>query len=157
MKKTNNSNPLKTFNDNKAMAYKKAGGEIAAFKKSLKRMDNGGTEFMDNPPDSFGPPSFNLANPYINPKPLGVNLGIGNFSGGFKGDIGNNKISNTMFNAGYNNTKTGLGINASYRPENKNFSGGINYTTTISKNKTPLKLGVTYNKKGGATNATKKK
>ena len=35
MKKTNNSNPLKTFNDNKAMAYKEAGGEMAAYKKSL--------------------------------------------------------------------------------------------------------------------------
>ena len=156
MKKTNTSNTLKLFNDNKDKAYKKANGEMAAFKKSLPRAQDG-TEFMDNPPDSFGPPSFNLANPYINPKPLGVNLGIGNFSGGFKGDIGNNKISNSIFNAGYNNTKTGLGINASYRPENKNFSGGINYTTTIGKNKTPLKLGVTYNKKGGATNATKKK
>ena len=42
MKKTNKPNPLKVFNDNKAMAYKKAGGEMAAFKKSLKRMDNGG-------------------------------------------------------------------------------------------------------------------
>ena len=41
MKKTNNSNPLKTFNDNKAMAYKKAGGEMAAYKKSLIKGSNG--------------------------------------------------------------------------------------------------------------------
>jgi hypothetical protein len=41
MKKTNNSNPLKTFNDNKAMAYKKAGGEMAAFKKSLPKAQDG--------------------------------------------------------------------------------------------------------------------
>ena len=41
MKKTNNSNPLKTFNDNKAMAYKKAGGEMAAFKKFLTKAENG--------------------------------------------------------------------------------------------------------------------
>jgi hypothetical protein len=41
MKKTNNSNPLKTFNDNKAMAYKKAGGEMAAFKKSLIKANDG--------------------------------------------------------------------------------------------------------------------
>jgi hypothetical protein len=46
MKKTNTSNPLKFFNDNKAMAYKKAGGEMDAFKKSLKRMDNGGGSGM---------------------------------------------------------------------------------------------------------------
>ena len=41
MKKTNNSNPLKTFNDNKAMAYKKAGGEMAAYKKSLIKAQDG--------------------------------------------------------------------------------------------------------------------
>lgn len=41
MKKTNKPNPLKTFNDNKAMAYKKAGGEMAAFKKSLRKAEMG--------------------------------------------------------------------------------------------------------------------
>jgi len=41
MKKTNKSNPLKTFNDNKAMAYKKAGGEMSAFKKSLPKAQMG--------------------------------------------------------------------------------------------------------------------
>tara|TARA_R110000868_G_scaffold69461_3_gene204491 strand:+ start:331 stop:702 length:372 start_codon:yes stop_codon:yes gene_type:complete len=43
MKKTNTSNPLKYFNDKKDEAYKKAGGEMAAFKKSLKTMSNGGS------------------------------------------------------------------------------------------------------------------
>jgi hypothetical protein len=50
MKKTNNSNPLKTFNDNKAMAYKEAGGEMAAYKKSLIKAENGisvGPSFLD--------------------------------------------------------------------------------------------------------------
>lgn len=37
MKKTNKPNPLKFFNDNKEMAYKKAGGEMATYKKSLKK------------------------------------------------------------------------------------------------------------------------
>jgi hypothetical protein len=37
MKKNNKVNPLKYFNDNKAMAYKKAGGAMKDFKKSLKR------------------------------------------------------------------------------------------------------------------------
>jgi len=41
MKKTNKSNPLKTFNDNKAMAYKKAGGAMKVFKKSLKKAQDG--------------------------------------------------------------------------------------------------------------------
>ena len=41
MKKTTKPNPLKTFNDNKAMAYKKAGGAMKAFKKSLTKAQNG--------------------------------------------------------------------------------------------------------------------
>lgn len=42
MKKTNKPHPLKVFNDNKAMAYKKAGGEMAKFKKSLTKKGDGG-------------------------------------------------------------------------------------------------------------------
>lgn len=41
MKKTSKPNPLKTFNDNKAMAYKKAGGAMKAFKKSLTKAQDG--------------------------------------------------------------------------------------------------------------------
>jgi hypothetical protein len=41
MKKTNKPNPLKVFNDNKAMAYKKAGGAMKAFKKSLPKAQDG--------------------------------------------------------------------------------------------------------------------
>jgi hypothetical protein len=41
MKKTSKPNPLKTFNNNNAMAYKKAGGEMKAFKKSLTKAQNG--------------------------------------------------------------------------------------------------------------------
>jgi hypothetical protein len=41
MKKTNKSNPLKTFNDNKAMAYKKASGTMKTFKKSLVKAQDG--------------------------------------------------------------------------------------------------------------------
>jgi len=35
------SSALKTFNDNKAMAYKKAGGAMAIYKKSLKKAQDG--------------------------------------------------------------------------------------------------------------------
>ena len=48
-------NPLKVFNDNKEKAYKKAGGEMAMFKKSLKRADNGiqmGPMTRESNPDS---------------------------------------------------------------------------------------------------------
>jgi hypothetical protein len=42
MKKTNKpSNPLKVFNDNRAMAYKKAGGAMKDFKKSLPKAQTG--------------------------------------------------------------------------------------------------------------------
>jgi hypothetical protein len=52
MKKTNKSNPLKFFNDNKTMAYKKAGGAMDAFKKSLRKADNGG---IKGDPPMIGP------------------------------------------------------------------------------------------------------
>lgn len=41
MKKKTTSNPLKTFNDNKAKAYMKAGGAMKAFKKSLPKAQDG--------------------------------------------------------------------------------------------------------------------
>jgi len=43
MKKVVKSNPLKTFNDNKALAVKKMGGAQAAFKKSLTKAQAGRT------------------------------------------------------------------------------------------------------------------
>ena len=41
MKKTNKPNPLKVFNDGKAAAYKKAGGAMKEFKKSLPKAQTG--------------------------------------------------------------------------------------------------------------------
>ena len=42
------SSALKTFNDNKAIAYKKAGGAMAAYKKTLKKAQTGlGTPFQE--------------------------------------------------------------------------------------------------------------
>jgi hypothetical protein len=43
MKKTIKSNPLKAFNDNKSLAVKKMGGAQASFKKSLSKVQTGGT------------------------------------------------------------------------------------------------------------------
>jgi len=42
MKKNNKVNPLKYFNDNKAMAYKKAGGAMEDFKKLVKKYQDAG-------------------------------------------------------------------------------------------------------------------
>jgi hypothetical protein len=57
MKKNNKVNPLTYFNNNKAMAYKKAGGAMKDFQKSLKRYqgDEGGSE--TGPPTPQGPPA----------------------------------------------------------------------------------------------------
>jgi hypothetical protein len=52
MKKTTKPNPLKFFNDNKAMAYKKAGGAMDAFKKSLRKAPDGG---FTGPQPMIGP------------------------------------------------------------------------------------------------------
>jgi hypothetical protein len=41
MKKTNKVNPLTHFNNTKAAAIKKAGGEMSAYKKSLKKAQYG--------------------------------------------------------------------------------------------------------------------
>jgi len=41
MKKTNKVNPLTYFNNTKATAIKKAGGEMSAYKKSLKKAQYG--------------------------------------------------------------------------------------------------------------------
>ena len=58
MKKTSKPNPLKTFNNNNAMAYKKAGGEMKVFKKSLTKAQigisvNSGMESMAKPGKSM--------------------------------------------------------------------------------------------------------
>lgn len=83
MKKTNKPNPLTVFNNNKAMAYKKADGEMAAFKKSLTKAQAGMsmgpiTEIQSNFNDAMGQqhipyadrpkvPAFNM-NSYANQK-----------------------------------------------------------------------------------------
>jgi hypothetical protein len=71
--------------------------------------------------------------------------------------VSNTGLSGNRFTAGYNNPKIGLDINAGYDAALKNFSGGINYNTTIGKDKTPVKLGVTYNRKNGGALKSKKK
>jgi hypothetical protein len=71
MKKTNTSNPLKYFNDKKDEAYKKAGGEMAAFKKSLNRMDNGGIQTNGDSEDMMiNKPGYGAKkNVYTRPEP----------------------------------------------------------------------------------------
>ena len=57
MKKTTQSNPLKFFNDNKSMAYKKAGGQMSTYKVKLKKAQDGietENDMMINKPGSTG-------------------------------------------------------------------------------------------------------
>lgn len=57
MKKTTTSNPLKFFNDNKLMAYKKAGGQMSTYKIKLKKAQDGiemENDMMINKPGSTG-------------------------------------------------------------------------------------------------------
>jgi len=62
MKKTNKpSNPLKVFNDNRAMAYKKAGGAMKDFKKSLKKSQDGGPAYQGPLPE-FAAKRINMWN-----------------------------------------------------------------------------------------------
>jgi hypothetical protein len=89
--------------------------------------------------------------------PISLDATLGKFNLGYDTNVSNTGLSNSRFTAGYNNPELGLGINAAYDPTRKNFSGGVDYNTTIGKNKTPLKLGVSYNRKNGGGVKSKKK
>ena len=59
MKKINKpSNPLKVFNDNRAMAYKKAGGAMKDFKKSLPKAQYGAIQGPLNEKDQKNAEGF---------------------------------------------------------------------------------------------------
>lgn len=166
MKKTNKSNPLKFFNDNKAKTYKQAGGQMTQYRKALKKAQDGNETGPTNSgpnsgpggPGSGNPGSGGPAGPQQNMgNPLSLNAALGNINLGYDTNVSNTGLSGNRFTAGYNNPKIGLGINAAYDAGRKNFSGGIDYNTTVGKNKTPLKLGLTYNRKNGGPLKSKKK
>jgi len=63
MKKVSKSNPLKTFNDNKDMAYKKAGGAMSDYKKYLKKANDGMS--VTDPPVSTGTQGPSAAKDFV--------------------------------------------------------------------------------------------
>ena len=143
MKKKTASNPLKFFNDNKAKAYKKGGAAMKAFKKSL--------------PKAQGEDPTSIVQ--SEPKPIGADFGVGKFSGGFSGMLDRSTVRDANYKLGFNNTNEegrGLTIDAGYTPSTKKVTGSLNYNTTLGKNKVPLKVGLTYNKKGGNVKRKKK-
>ena len=98
MKKTTKSNPLKFFNDNKAMAYKKTGSQMSTYKVKLKKAQDGiemngygedPNKYVMNKTNIFGNTKFKeiskkkfdrVSNRYSNQKgseSLGTNESIG--------------------------------------------------------------------------------
>lgn len=133
-------------------------------------------------------------------KPLGANVGIGNFNAGYSGNVGSTDITNNKVTAGYNGNglgvtgaydfagksgsagvsyeNNGLGIKGGYNSRdglsggvgysNNGFNvnagyganganAGIGYTGTVGKNKTPIKVGLTYGQKKGGIIKSKMK
>jgi hypothetical protein len=165
MKKTNKvkmgplgtplGNPLGYFNSLKSK-------RIVEPKQTLRKAQNG----------DAGRPEETAVTP--EGKPLGANVGIGNFSAGYSGNVGPTALTDSKINAGYNNTNTGFGAKGSYDFDTKSGNAGITYnnngwgvtgaydsekganagvtyTGNVGKNKTPVKVGFTYGsqKKGG--------
>jgi hypothetical protein len=112
-------------------------------------------------------------------KPLGAQVGVGNFSAGYSGRVGPTALTDNKVNAGYTNANTGFGARGAYDFNDKSvdanltyknngfgvdagynnetgFKGGVGYTGTVGKNKTPVKVALTYNQKGGIVKSIKK-
>ena len=85
-------------------------------------------------------------------KPLGANVGIGNFNAGYSGNVGSTDITNNKVNAGYNNN--GLGVTGAYDFANKTGSAGVSYNNNGLgvkggyNSNDGLSGGVSYNKNG---------
>lgn len=145
MKKTNKSNPLKTFNDNKAMAYKKVGGAMKAFKKSLTKAQNGIEYNSQGDPVKAGPlsesdtafldyqyPSTNPKVPFY-PSPEGYDV----------------KKYRTYFGSNQNGTRTPAKEIALRNWAEKEMRGNPGFNTTES-------MEFVVRKKGGAVKRKKK-
>jgi hypothetical protein len=185
MKKTNKvkmgplgtplGNPLGYFNSLKSK-------RIVEPKQTLRKAQNG----------DAGRPEETAVTP--EGKPLGANVGIGNFNAGYSGNVGPTALTDSKINAGYNGNglsatgaydfanrsgsgavsyeNNGLGVKGGYNSkdglsggvsyENNGFNvnagyganganAGLSYTGNVGKNKTPVKVGLTYGsqKKGG--------
>ena len=145
MKKTNKPNPLKMFNDNKAMAYKKAGGEMSAYKKFLRKADNGIQVNSQGDPVKSGPlsksdaafldyqyPSTNPKVPFY-PSPEGYDT----------------KKNRTYFGSNQNNTRTPAKETELRNWAEKEMRGNSGFNTRAS-------MESVVRKKGGIVKGKKK-
>ena len=167
MKKTNKvkMGPLGTSLENPLGYFNSLKGKTKAEPKQtfkfggLRKKECGGDTGIPCPEETTG-------------KPLGTNVGVGNFNAGYQGNVGSNTLTNNTINAGYNNANAGVGVNSAYDfntkslntglSYNKNGLGiqagyntgtgpnaGVSYTGNVGKHKTPVKVGFTYNQKEG--------
>jgi len=196
MKKTNKVNPLEFFRKS-AEARQKA-FKTGGFNVPRQTLKFGGLRKKDCGGDT-GIPCPEGTGVDAAGKPLGANVGIGNFNAGYSGNVGSTDITNNKVNAGYNNN--GLGVTGAYDFANRSGSAGVgysnnglnaglsydskdglnggvsydrngfkidagyganganaglSYTGAVGKNKTPVKVGFTYNKKGGTVKSKMK-
>jgi|LakMenEpi03Aug12_release.lakeMendotaPanAssembly.Ray.scaffolds.fasta_scaffold324679_3 hypothetical protein len=144
MKKTNKPNPLKVFNDNKAMAYKKAGGEMAAYKKSLKQFQGEGdseVNMMINKPGSTG--GYQKSRSIFAP-PAGMNIPSIAEQMASKSSVNNVDLENAR-------------AAASARAAAIQGTGARNIANSISKVQSVQPPMSVYDKKRGGTVKTKKR
>jgi hypothetical protein len=149
MKKTNKVNPLEFFRKSaeaRQKAFKTGGFNVPRQTLKfggLRKKDCGGDTGIPCPEGT----SVDAAG-----KPLGANIGIGNFNAGYSGNVGSTDITNNKVNAGYNGN--GLGVTGAYDFANKSGSAGASYNkngfaaTGTYDSKNGLSGGVAYDKNG---------
>jgi hypothetical protein len=121
MKKTNKvkmgplgtplGNPLGYFNSLKAKRSVEPRQTL-----KLRKKDCGGDTGIPCPEGTTGSTAG---------KPLGANVGIGNFTAGYSGNVGSTGITENKVNAGYNGN--GLGVTGAYDFADKSGSAGVSY------------------------------
>ena len=152
-------NPLKFFREGgeQIKAMFKKGGYNTPVQKLIKAQPGLETSNLTAPVNEAG-------------NPLRANVGIGNLDLGYSGKVGTTGITDNKLSAGY--TNKGFGAAGTYDLANKSgnigavynnngfsanagydsktgLNGKISYTGAVGKSKTPVKVGLTYNKNGG--------
>ena len=153
-------NPLKFFREGgeQIKAMFKKGGYNTPVQKLIKAQPGLETSNLTAPVNEAG-------------NPLRANVGIGNLDLGYSGNVGTTGITDNKLSAGYTNkgfgaagtydlanksgnigaiynNNNGFSANAGYNSKT-GLNGKISYTGAVGKSKTPVKVGLTYNKNGG--------
>ena len=148
MKKTNKvkmgplgtplGNPLGYFNSLKAKRSVEPRQTL-----KLRKKDCGGDTGIPCPEGTTGSTAG---------KPLGANVGIGDFTAGYSGNVGSTGITENKVNAAYNGN--GLGVTGAYDFADKSVSAGVSYNNNGLgikggyNSRDGLSGGVSYEKNG---------